>query len=565
MFDTDPLPYFYSPATCQPRSKSYVETLTENGQGTHVQQLGATTWDAEKVSTQNDFLATPTTPWLAADANWQHTKDGEVFKSTPLEKLFLLGVMKFATRDPYGMGVEYEGGKPGWNDAMNGLVGMVGSGMPETYELQLVLRFVEGVVSKFGRGIDIPAELKVLVDTIEGALDELEASGFDDAGVPALDMDRAVPEELFAYWDVVASAREEYREKIKFSFSGKTAFMDADRTATILKRFILHTEMGMDRAMKVGSGGDGDDGTTGVAPSYFHYEAGSWTSTGDVNADGHNYVRANNFTVGTFPLFLEGPVRMMKTLPQDKETGGAENLRVYENVKKSGLYDEELNAYTVSASLVGQSYDMGRMMAFSPGWLENQSVWTHMSYKFYLQLLRAGLSKEFFKELKGGSMLPFVDFDKYGRSLLECSSFIASSAFPDEDQHGRGFLARLSGSTAEFMSIWVLMFIGKRPFAVADGSGELTMTFEPTLPEWVFDDEGTVGYKLFGQIAVTYHKEKGTGGEDEGLVDRKPKRFEVEFNGGEKGDVVKVEGPYLPEKIADQARRLDVKSIDAYF
>jgi hypothetical protein len=23
------------------------------------------------------------------------------------------------------MGIEYEGGKPGWNDAMNGLVGMV--------------------------------------------------------------------------------------------------------------------------------------------------------------------------------------------------------------------------------------------------------------------------------------------------------------------------------------------------------------------------------------------------------------------------------------------------------
>ena len=31
---------------------------------------------------------------------------------------------------------------------------------------------------------------------------------------------------------------------------------------------------------------------------------------------------------------------------------------------------------------------IGRMMAFVPGWLENQSVWLHMSYKYYLELLR---------------------------------------------------------------------------------------------------------------------------------------------------------------------------------
>ncbi len=33
------------------------------------------------------------------------------------------GILKFSTLDPHGMGVEMEGGKPGWNDAMNGLPG----------------------------------------------------------------------------------------------------------------------------------------------------------------------------------------------------------------------------------------------------------------------------------------------------------------------------------------------------------------------------------------------------------------------------------------------------------
>ena len=40
-----------------------------------------------------------------------------------ISKLCILGMLKFSTLDPYGMGVEMEGGKPGWNDAMNGLPG----------------------------------------------------------------------------------------------------------------------------------------------------------------------------------------------------------------------------------------------------------------------------------------------------------------------------------------------------------------------------------------------------------------------------------------------------------
>ena len=42
---------------------------------------------------------------------------------TVISKLCILGMLKFSTLDPFGMGVEMEGGKPGWNDAMNGLPG----------------------------------------------------------------------------------------------------------------------------------------------------------------------------------------------------------------------------------------------------------------------------------------------------------------------------------------------------------------------------------------------------------------------------------------------------------
>jgi hypothetical protein len=131
--------------------------------------------------------------------------------------------------------------------------------------------------------------------------------------------------------------------------------------------------------------------------------------------------------------------------------------------------------YTVSASLVDQPIEMGRSMAFAQGWLENQSVWLHMSYKFYLELLRHGLYGDFFDSVRQGGLLPFMDAKTYGRSPMQCSSFIASSVFEDPSVRGRGFLGRLSGSTAEFLSMWILMFIGPEPFYVDSTTGEVQM------------------------------------------------------------------------------------------
>jgi hypothetical protein len=38
-----------------------------------------------------------------------------VYRVSIAAKLVMLAVLKFATLDPMGMGVEMEGGKPGWN------------------------------------------------------------------------------------------------------------------------------------------------------------------------------------------------------------------------------------------------------------------------------------------------------------------------------------------------------------------------------------------------------------------------------------------------------------------
>jgi hypothetical protein len=268
--------------------------------------------------------------------------------------------------------------------------------------------------------------------------------------------------------------------------------------------------------------------------------------------------------VGTFPLFLEGPVRHLKTMQDDPEA----TKDVYNKVLNSGLRDNVLNMYFLSASLKGQSYDMGRMMAFSPGWLENQSIWLHMSYKYYLQLIRGKLYDEFFAEMKGGGILPFMDPDVYGRSLMECSSFIASSAFPDPDTQGRGFLARLSGSTAEFMNIWFLMFVGPEPFFL-NKDGKLEMQLVPAISSWLFEDEDnkgtrdedgnlTVSFKLFSSILVTYHNSEGGD-----LYGESPTGYKITMKDGSVHDI---SGPTIPADLAVAIRKvISVDSIDAYF
>jgi hypothetical protein len=255
MYDTE-LRYFFSTATVKPRKEKYVLTLTFDGKGKHVLQLDSTTYDLDKEAEQEKFRS-ETSGILSFDAYWQRTPNGgEAFQSSAIAKLFLLGSIKFATRDAYGMGIEYEGGRPGWNDAMNGLPGMVGSGMPETFELYQMLNYVKSVIDKYERPVVIPAELGVLIHAVNNALDVLDKSGFEEPEVLPED----VPKELFSYWDTVATARETYRASVDKYFSGNTTELSASDVSTMITRWIGEIEVGIARAIKIGSHGDGDDG-----------------------------------------------------------------------------------------------------------------------------------------------------------------------------------------------------------------------------------------------------------------------------------------------------------------
>jgi hypothetical protein len=212
---------------------------------------------------------------------------------------------------------------------------------------------------------------------------------------------------------------------------------------------------------------------------------------------GRPYVRAKRFEPMVLPLFLEGPVHALKVQPDE-----ASARELYAKIKASDLYDRKLGMYKVNASLEDQSHEIGRTRAFTPGWLENESIWLHMEYKYLLEVLRAGLHEEFYKDVER-ALICFQDPEVYGRSPLENSSFLVSSVHPDESLHGAGFVARLSGATAEFLSIWTTMMAGRQPFFLQNGN--LCLAFKPTLPGWLFDAEGKVTFTFLGHTPVTVH------------------------------------------------------------
>lgn len=500
LFETS-LPYFVSPAAVQPRSEKYV--LTDHGPRQY-----------QAVRPK----AVPPTSWLLAGQG-----QGPVFQSRVIEKLFLLALLKFATRDPWGMGVEMEAGKPAWYDALNGLPGLFGSSMPESYELLRLLRSLRTWLSDRPLLLRLPVESEQLLREIMNALATYGAGTFER-------------------WDAVASAREQYRRATEAGVHGATAALPGTELVGFLDKMIEDVERGIERASSL---------SDGLPPTYFAWEMTEFEEQLDASgqkrcdAEGRPLLRARAFRPRPLPSFLEGPTRALKILSP------AEARQLHRQMLSSPLWDAALGMFKVNASLAGEPHEIGRARAFTPGWLENESIWLHMHYKYLLGLLRKGLFAEFFALAPSG-LIPFRDAERYGRSPLENSSFLVSSAHPDPDLHGRGFVARLSGATAEFLHMWLLMMAGPQPFVLADG--ELVLRLRPALPGWLFAEDGALRWTFLGSCEITYHN-----AERRDCFPGAPRYSELHLDDGR---VEHVAGPDIPPPYAAMVRAGRVTRID---
>jgi hypothetical protein len=458
--------YFDNSVFVRPRSERYV--LTDRG----VRQYDAVEHNHEK----ENFIKERT-----EEKNLMRKSKGtgEVYKSSLLSKLIALAANKFSILDPMGMGVEMEGGKPGWDDAMNGLPGIFGSSVAESYELQRLINFVLEALEEYKEeSIHIPAEIKDLIVTLSSYVDEYNASKEENKD--------------FLYWNQAASYREQFVDRIKYGISEKV-HVNLSELKIVFEKFAAKLRNALKKAIEENNN---------IPPTFFYYEAAAFEKLYDeegkekFNANKLPLVKVNEFVQKKLPLFLEGAVRALKVF-SDKEASRA----VYENVKNSNLFDTKLNMYKLNESLEEESIEIGRVRAFTRGWLENETIWLHMEYKYILEVLNNGLYEEFFSDFKD-VMVPFFDAETYGRSPLENCSFIASSANPDETTHGGGFVARLSGAAAEFLSIWNVMMAGHKPFTMREG--KLCLELKPLLPEWLFDEENKLSFNFLGNTKVTY-------------------------------------------------------------
>ena len=496
LFQT-PIPYFRSQVKILPRKKRYVKT--ENGiRQYHFLEEEGKLDGSEKL--------------LRAEYG-----NGDVIQSTLMEKLFVLCATKFAALDAYGMGVEMEGGKPGWYDALNGMPGLFGSSMAETYELSRMLAYTISAVEKY------PAEYEILTEVAAflRGLDVIVSNHMNDI---------IREEELLEFWNERNVLKENYWEDCFRGIRGSRERMTQEEIRKILVHMQAVVTHGIRKAFAI-QGGD--------CPTYFTYEVKKYTEAEDG-------ISVEKFQVVKMPLFLEGPVRYLKLSIAEEQ-----KQKLYEMVKESGLYDKKLQMYKVNASLKDASYELGRAKAFTPGWLENESIWLHMEYKYLLELLKSGLYEDFMEDFHNAA-IPFLDEAVYGRSIYENSSFLASSANPNEAYHGRGFVARLSGSTVEFLQMWILMMFGN---VFDKEEDQLVFALNPVIPSYLIGDARCVEATLLGKTKVVYQLEENR--------DYFPGNYEISSYHlfYEDGNELVVEKTKIYGRMAEEIRSGNVKKI----
>jgi hypothetical protein len=446
--------YFRSPDYVLPRKSKYV--LTEEGK---VRQYDALYRDKERLKAEGFNLDA---------SNWMKTNQGGVYTSNLLTKLMCLVINKMTNFDPSNIGIMMNSDKPGWNDAMNGLPGLFGSGSSEVIEIKRVIEFLIKTLNKYPKDIVLAEEINTLLKNYM--------------------ISRSDKDDTLKTWETLQDHKEAYLEKVHTSISGKEIILDVKEGLVILQEMLAHVTQSINKALKIGQG---------IMPSYFIHEALEYEINEDHKhpVNGMTTVHVKAWSYRAMPLYLEAPARYLKQVKHTKEAQG-----IYDKIKASGMYDEQLKMYVTSESLEDESLEIGRARAFTAGWQERESVFMHMSYKYLLGLLKSGLYQAYFEAIKT-SMPPFMDAEVYGRSTLENSSFIASSRNPNPKNHGRGFVSRLTGTTSELISMWQYMMMGSDLFKLEE---TLVFNLQPKLSKDFFDENKEVRTKLFKSVDIVY-------------------------------------------------------------
>ena len=462
LFAKEDYRYFHSLIYVNPRDEKYCLV------GDKIRQYGAI--DLSAFKNENEKAGLKGTETL-----WKVNQNDEIISVNLASKIFNLILVKFSTLDAHQMGIEMECEKPGWNDAMNGLPGLFASAMSESTEL---LRLVNFAIDNFKNYPDKQFRL---------TKDQLHLYEEIKAGLSKLLNNKM---SSFEYWDKITTARELLRKNTHLFALDNGDEINVNEALIILNEMKTILSKGIIEAKKLGGG---------ILPSYIINDVSKYELTDKINHLGYQIVKPLEFKQRLIPHFLEASARMAK-LGHDFF-----DQKDYQRIYQSGLRDPKLGFYKTCDELEDAPFEIGRVHAFTKGWLERECNFLHMSYKYLLGLLKAGLYEEFYREMKVNfvyNMDPFV----YGRSPIENSSFIVPTCNPNKRMHGQGQFARLTGANAEILDMFYLMFLGEHAFIYENN--ELIFSPSPKLDKNFFDENDEVSFPLFGEVIITYHNPK---------------------------------------------------------
>ncbi len=532
LFESCDYTFFDNDEIVVPRNRRYV--LTEAG----VRQYGA----LKKVPEKTDLMA---------KREYRPTQvrtgkgNGDIYYTTLAAKILILLMNKIASLDPEGIGVEMEGGKPGWCDALNGMPGIIGSSINESAEIQRLASIMLLWTAEEDE-IKVPSEVKFFFDCIYRLLKE-NIEGME-------------------YWEKSNNAKETYRDMITFGIDGKEEILSGHQVRSFFQMVQTRIEQGLKKAF---------DAEKGIYNTYFINEAVAYKLEKDkegnqlYGAMNLPLVNVTEFKTRPIPPFLEGQVHMMRVNPSGSK-------QLHQALKNSEIYDKKLQMFKLNENVMEETKEIGRQNVFPRGWLENEAVFLHMEYKYFLELLRCGLYEEFYDYLKT-SFIPALNPEVYGRSILENSSFIASSVHPNVSLHGTGYQSRLTGASTEMLHMWRLMTVGAKPFLLNE-DGELCFKPDPKLPAWLFTEEdqvvevvweketrtfaqpqNTFVATLFGSILTVYHNDQRVNTYD---AEATMKSIEL-YQGNHL--VQRIEGNIVAEPYARRIRSGEIDRMDIFF
>ncbi len=195
-------------------------------------------------------------------------------------------------------------GKPGWNDAFNGLPGLCGSSTSEVVDLLALAERLETWLADAPNLLELPEELADFCDELDDIFSGT-APGF-------------------SLWNATALLRENWRAKTRFGLSGREVSVKKDVVQERLARQRALLEDSLARLKGYGE----------IPPTYFIHEAINWEALGESTPYGLPAVRVTGWKARRLPTFLETPAKMMRRLNrQDAQ-------RLYAAIRSSELTGE---------------------------------------------------------------------------------------------------------------------------------------------------------------------------------------------------------------------------------